>query len=199
MIVIGLPKGSVKKNSLGLVSKILNAKVNEKELSFRNDKYTIMLLKHRDIPRFLEKGLIDIGITSDEWVEEYGVKFNRIDTLDWCNTRISLIGKINMDFQDGISRCKIITEFPNIASKYIQQKKIQCDLFYVSGSSEACVPEMFDFCIDCVETGKTLIDNNLEEKEVIMHSQIAIFAKDDLDICRSEIYELINIIKKDSV
>lgn len=70
-----------------------------------------------------------------------------------------------------------VTEFPNIASKYFKEQGIECNIFHISGSSEACVPQIFDWCIDCVETGTTLLENDLMEKEIILESKVALFTK----------------------
>lgn len=192
MISIGLPKGELKKFSLNFISKLLGETTENKKLNYLNENYSIYLLKHRDIPLFLDRGLIDIGITSSEWVEESGVKLTPILMLDWCDTRISLIeSKITINNRASRS---CVTEFPNIAFKYFNEKGIDCDIFKISGSSEACVPQIFDWCIDCVETGATLQENNLVEKEIILRSKVALFTKYNnivpRDIMQKIIYEL---------
>lgn len=175
MISIGLPKGGLKKYSLNFISNLIGEPVESKKLSFSTENYTIFLLKHRDIPRFLECGLIDVGITSIEWVEESGIELNLVMMLNWCDTRISLIESKEKD-RTGDSR-SCVTEFPNIASKYFKEQGIECNIFHISGSSEACVPQIFDWCIDCVETGTTLLENDLMEKEIILESKVALFTK----------------------
>lgn len=50
---------------------------------------------------------------------------------------------------------------------------------YISGSSEACVPEIADYCVDCVETARTLKDNDLEIKDVILESKMMLFVNEN--------------------
>lgn len=176
MIRIGLPKGVIKEKSLDIIRNLIGEDVNEKKLSFNNNDYHIYLLKHRDIPKMIEADLLDIGVTSTEWVEENQCNVNIIKTLEWCNTRVCLIFAKEKE-EIGLGNVKCVTEFPNIAKAYFKEKKIECEIYHISGSSEACVDDMFDCCVDCVETGSTLDENNLIIKDTILHSKVAVISQ----------------------
>ncbi len=170
-IRIGLPKGNVIGKSLQLVRYIMGEDADSKKLSFKKDNITLLLLKHRDIPKMIEKGQLDVGITSYEWIVENDSKVKVIKELDWCDTRIALIGGAQNEI-DNRNSVNCLTEFPNIAKEYFVKKNMCANVTYISGSSEACVPEMADCCVDCVETARTLRHNNLEIKDVILESKM---------------------------
>lgn len=180
IIRIGLPKGNVKAKSLKLVEKILGKEVSPKQLSFEKDNICIMLLKHRDIPKMIERGELEIGISSYEWVAENESKVNIVKELDWCDTRIALIGR-DEEKIDSSNVVRCITEFPNIAKKYFHDKNISAEVSYISGSSEACVKNLYDCCVDCVETAQTLKENNLSIKDVILESKMMVVSSKDID------------------
>lgn len=188
MIKVGLPKGVLKNKSRQMASTICNCKLFDSQLKVFNDKYMFYFLKHRDIPKFIDTGLLDIGITSDEWIIETGKeKFDEILSINWCPTKMSLIVK---DINSPIKKCA--TEFPNIATQYF--KNTNTEIIKISGSSETLVPEMVDCSIDCVETGKTIKDNNLIIKDIIFESNIKLISKKSL--FNEDISEILYYLKE---
>lgn len=180
MIRIGLPKGVVKSRSIELVKQLLGNDIDEKRMSFSVGNYQIFLLKHRDIPVFLDRGWLDFGITSSEWVLERGIDLETIATLDWCDARISLLGYKLDTKADITGTC--VTEFPNIAKSCLKNLGYNdIEIHSVSGSCEGMVPEIFDFCIDCVETGETSRANELIELKCLLETKtVAVCKKNNI-------------------
>lgn len=172
-IKIGLPKGSFIKYSNKIIATLIGNCLEEKRLSYQNDLYEVYLVKLRDVPKLLENNIIDVGITCDEWLAETGAKVEVLKKLDWCDTKISLIGCIEIE-KMADKKISCITEYPNIAKRYFEAKNIEHSIYTISGSSEAFVPNRFDYCIDCVETQGTLNANKLNEIEVILRSKIVL-------------------------
>ena len=167
MINIGLPKGNVLSKSKQLVERITGKPVVAGRLSVEYENYRFFFLKHRDIPGLVEQGVLNYGITSDEWIAETDARVIRFKELDWCDTKIALIE--HKDASNKPRSC--VTEFQNIARKYLPK---DVHIHYISGSSEAMVPFMFDCCIDCVESGATLVRNNLVIKDILLSSKIVV-------------------------
>jgi ATP phosphoribosyltransferase len=174
---IGLPKGGVIQHSLKLMGKCLNKEIDSNALNDIEGQYCFYLLKHRDIPRLVEDGVLDIGVTSSEWVEEVGADLSIIKNLDWCDTRISLISHRDMPvLEHGEVRC--VTEFANIAKNYFKKVGLQnAQIDNISGSSESFVPSIYNCCVDCVETGATLQLHDLVEESVILRSKTVVVAR----------------------
>lgn len=177
MIRFGLPKGNVHKKSLSLAAQLCGGSIDSKKLSFIGPDVEIFFLKHRDIPALVQEHILDAGITSTEWIAEREVNIPVVCTLDWCNTRMSVIQAGNAAVP--YKRC--ITEFPNIAQMYFQSIGAHVQIDVISGSSEAFVPALYDCCVDCVETGGTLMRNNLVEKAIIMESQMVLIARNQTE------------------
>lgn len=178
MIKVGLPKGNVKEKSIKFIEKVLGENLSEKKLSVICGVYQFYLLKHRDIPRLINDGFLDIGITSHEWLIENQTDLVELAVTDWCNTRISLI--TSPTFDDEEYMC--VTEYPHVAEKYFAEQNKKHSVFLISGSSESMVPMIFNSSVDCVETGKTLVANGLVEKEVILYSSMVLVARTDIEI-----------------
>ena len=177
MLSIGLPKGSVIGRSRELVRRLGSFKLHEvqsKRLSFRSNEFEFFLLKHRDIPNLVSSGKIDIGITSSEWVAETDAEVSIVKYLDWCDTRVSLVGPV--DFEPRTTQASCVTEFPNIA-KLSNALPAGVSITRISGSTEALVPSKFDCGVDCVETGRSLKENNLIEISRLFESRVCVIAR----------------------
>lgn len=177
MLRIGLPKGVVRKRSHEVIHRLFGGHVDELCLCHRNARHAAFLLKHRDIPRLVGSGRLDIGITSSEWVIESGYPLVTVAELDWCDTRISLIGARGAQPPRAGQTC--VTEFPLITKALLGRDLPMLALSVVSGSCEALVPAIYDYCVDCVETGSTLEANNLTELACLMKSRVIIVCRDD--------------------
>lgn len=177
MLRIGLPKGTIKEKSFAVIRELLGIHAEGKRLSYSNAETEIFLLKHRDIPGLLARKVIDVGITSTEWLDECGDNLAILKNLDWCDTRVSVIAR------EGTKLCELkgircVTEFPSTAANYFRQQKISdVEIVTVSGSSESLVPSVFDVSVDCVETGRTLRENGLSEIHVISHCRTVLVCR----------------------
>lgn len=192
-IKVGLPKSGLKKKSLLVIEKLLEKDVNEKQLSFSDKTNDLFLLKHKDIPRLVEDGWLDLGITSMEWIKENQSEVQILKELEWCDTRICLITGEEYIFECG-GKVNCITEFPHLAEKYFCEKNIVANVYKVSGSSEACVNSMFDCCVDCVETGSTIKENHLAIRDVILDSKVVLIARKDMKCDIEEVKKIVDIV-----
>lgn len=175
IIRIGLPKGNVYEKSKRFVANIIGQEIPEGKLTIAHDGYLFYFLKHRDIPVLIDKGFLDYGITSDEWLEETGVGLLHLKELDWCDTNIALI--VHKDYSGQLKNC--VSEYINIARRYLRDGKL--DMEYVSGSCESLVPTEFDCCVGCVESGGTLRQNDLVIKEILLQSKIVLVGKEKIN------------------
>lgn len=185
MVRVGLPKGVVKKRSIALIESYVGGTLNADKLNFEVESdLTFYMLKHRDIPKLIASGVLDFGITSTEWVNEGNYDIDIITELDWCDTRVSLISEIGRSILSSESpKIRCVTEFPQTSLRFFHSLSLsdRVDIYFVNGSSEAFVPSIFDCCIDCVETGKTLHLHNLREENVIYQSKVVVVSARNLN------------------
>jgi ATP phosphoribosyltransferase len=88
--------------------------------------------------------------------------------LDLGKCRMAVAG--HKDFRDDTDKTlRVATKFVNIAKTYYSEKCRDIDIIKLNGSIEiAPILGLSDVIVDIVETGKTLIENNLEPKETIV-------------------------------
>jgi ATP phosphoribosyltransferase len=186
IVRIGLPKGNVYGKSKELVTKVIGNEIPEGKLSISYEGYIFYFLKQRDIPVLIDNGILDYGITSDEWIKETRVHVLRLKELDWCDTKIAVI--VHKNNTKRLKKC--VSEYIEIARKYFGNCEI--DIKYVSGSCESLVPTEFDCCVGCVESGTTLRQNDLVVKDIILQSKIVLVGKKDIATDKMEkIYRIL--------
>ena len=178
MLRIGLPKGILLGKSRQIMRNAAPEIYEDNLLSLKTNNMSLYLLKHRDIPVLIDHGYLDVGITSLEWLYENSVMLEIYQYLDWNDTRISLIVSGQKEnCIKGEFTCS--SEYVKIATDYFIKKNMPIKkVVKISGSTEATIPNMFDCCVDCVDTGSTLRKNNLIEKEVILFSKVVVIYKD---------------------
>ncbi|WP_191485012.1 ATP phosphoribosyltransferase [Pseudomonas sp. FEN] len=178
-VKIGFPKGVVIPYSRSTIEKIMHMDAKNDCLSFCNTETHCYLLKHRDIPQLVHDGVIDIGVTSSEWVAESGLENISIQKhLDWCDTRISLIGSHAKN--ELVAGVKVVTEFPRITKQFLAGLSIPpSNIYKLSGSTEAMIPNAFLYGVECIETGQTLRANGLVEITEIMNASVVVITKKD--------------------
>ncbi|MBR3410294.1 MAG: ATP phosphoribosyltransferase [Candidatus Methanomethylophilaceae archaeon] len=164
-----------------------------------NQDVEIMFVRAQDIPEFIERGAIDVGITGLDQVAESG--YDLVDVLDlqfgFCRLSVAVPeGSPIRDVKDIKDGSRIATSFPKITKKYFDSLGKNVSVIVVSGAAEI-MPYLgvSDYIVDLVSTGSTLKMNRLVEIGTIVESQAAIISsKAALETNKAEIDEIASSI-----
>ncbi|BDC35668.1 ATP phosphoribosyltransferase [Candidatus Methanoliparum sp. LAM-1] len=144
----------------------------------------VKILRPQEIPKYIELGYFDIGITGRDWVVESGADVIEVAELPYSKKTKNKVRIVIAVAEDsGINDVKdikpgsrVTTEYPNITKRYFDNLNIPIQLFFSYGASEAKVPEIMDVVVDLVETGSTLERNRLKIIGEIMTSYTVLIA-----------------------
>lgn len=166
-ITIGLSKGRLLKESQGMLEKLgqdfeyikttrqLVIKDESRDLNF-------ILLKPSDIPTYVEKGIIDIGIVGKDTLIENKRDVYEVMNLSIGKCRFSVAGKPENKEKLNQPIIRVATKYPNITKKYFEEKGKTVEITKLNGSVElAPLVGLSDMIVDLVETGNTLKANGL--------------------------------------
>ncbi len=182
MIDIAIPKGSLEEQTLLLFKQAdLEVKRTEREYNPRiNDPRInkVKILRPQEIPKYVEEGYFDLGISGKDWVVESGADVVEIADLNYSkqgegNVKIVVAVpehsniKSAKDIKPG---SRVSTEYPNLTKKFFDELGIPVEIHYSYGATEAKVPELVDVIVDLTETGSTLRRNGLRVVDTIMES-----------------------------
>jgi ATP phosphoribosyltransferase len=89
----------------------------------------VKILRPQEIPKYVEQGLYDIGITGKDWIIETGAKVQTLVDLEYGRVKIVLAGPLELkkdpnlilkDYNKNGKKLRVATEYPNITSAFFQ-------------------------------------------------------------------------------
>ena len=173
-INVALPKGRLGEKVYSMFERAgfpcPSIKENNRKLIFENAELGLRFfwVKPSDVAIYVERGAADIGVAGKDILLEYEPDVYELLDLKLGICRMAVAGK--KDFKDDTSKTlRVATKFSNIARQYYAEKCRDIDIIHLNGSIElAPILGLSDVIVDIVETGKTLLENNLEPFETIV-------------------------------
>ena len=174
MINIALPKGRLGERAYRVFEAAGYAcpSIHEenRKLIFENEEKGVRYfwVKPSDVVIYVERGAADIGIAGKDIILEYDPDIYELSDLGIGKCRMAVAAK--KDFYDDLGKTlRVATKFPNIAKKFYKSQSRDIDIIKLNGSIElAPILGLSDVIVDIVETGTTLLENDLEPKETIV-------------------------------
>ena len=138
-------------------------------------RYRFLQLKPDDVPTYVEYGVADLGISGRDTLLERRYDLYQLVDLG--------VGKCRMvvaepkaaadlasgpELADARAALRVATKYPGIATEHFARQGVHPEVIYVAGSVElAPLVGLADVIVDLVESGNTLRENGLVEREVI--------------------------------
>ncbi|HEX9714026.1 MAG TPA: ATP phosphoribosyltransferase [Actinomycetota bacterium] len=193
MLRFVIPKGSLEAQTLAVLEQADLAVRRGSDRDYhgtiddpRVDRVSI--LRPQEIPRYIEEGFFDLGITGRDWVEETEADVEILTELAYSGRAGAGVVKIVLavpvtspvDRADQMARdSKISTEYPTITTRAFEKLGIPVRVYLSYGATEAKVPEIVDAVVELTETGSTLRRNGLKIIETFLESQTVLIANRD--------------------
>ncbi|WP_456488284.1 ATP phosphoribosyltransferase [Caminibacter pacificus] len=199
-MTIALPKGRIAEDVLAIFKKIFNEdfEFESRKLILKKAGFTFLNVRNWDVATYVEKQAADIGVVGYDVITELRSDVLELMDLGLGKCRVSVGGIKGDDSYKNKSEIVVASKLANIAKDYFSKQGIPAEVIKLNGSIElAPLVGLSDVIVDIVETGSTLRENGLEEKEVIMHSSARIIAnKNSFLTKKKEILSLIEKIKE---
>ena len=174
MINVALPKGRLGEKVYNIFEAVgydcPSIKEENRKLVFENEAAGVRYfwVKPSDVAIYVERGAADIGVAGKDILLEYEPDVFELLDLDLGKCRMAVAAKKDF-YDDGSRTLRVATKFTNIAARYYASKCREIDIIKLNGSIEiAPILGLSDVIVDIVETGKTLVENDLEVKETIL-------------------------------
>ena len=141
-----------------------------RKLIFENEAAGVRYfwVKPSDVAIYVERGAADVGVAGKDILLEYAPEVYELLDLNVGKCRMCVAAK--RDFRDNPERTlRVATKFARIAREYYTGLGRDIDIIHLNGSIEiAPILGLSDVIVDIVETGKTLLENDLEPFETIV-------------------------------
>ena len=207
-IIMALPKGRILKELVPLLKKVdiipeeefFNP--NSRKLLFNTNQKKLSIIKVRsfDVATFVAFGAAQIGVAGDDVINEFNYDeiYNFYD-LKIGKCRLS-VAKIKEKKKTGNKNGHIIvaTKYKNITTNYFAKKGIRAECIKLNGAVELAPKlRICSTIVDLVSTGKTLSENNLEEKNLVMQiTSKLIINKIAYKLMNDDITKILNKFKR---
>jgi ATP phosphoribosyltransferase len=187
LLKIGLPKGSLQEATFGLFAKAgwefrVDARsyqpvVNDPEIS-------ALLVRPQEIPRYVEDGILDIGLTGKDWIEDNGADVYEVSELRYSKITRNPIRIVLAAPQDApiesardLAGKRIATEYVRLTERWLAHHGVKdAEVEFSWGACEVKVPVLADAIVVNTETGSSLRAHNLKIVDTLLTSTTRLIA-----------------------
>ncbi len=187
---LGIPKGSLEKATIELFARSgwrIEPHYRSYFPDIDDDEIECSICRAQEMSRYVEQGIIDVGITGKDWILE-----NSSDVISICDLVYSKVSKrparwiIAVPNDSDIERVedlegkKIATELVNFTKQYFFERDISVTVEFSWGATEAKVVNgLCDAIVEVTETGSTIRAHGLKIIKVLMESYPRLIANKD--------------------
>jgi ATP phosphoribosyltransferase len=183
---LGIPKGSLEDSTIGLFNKAgIHIRKSERSYypSCDDPELDLIVMRPQEIPRYVEQGILDAGITGQDWTEENKAKVVEVTELRYskasrqkCKWVLAVPEDSKFHKAEDLRGKRIATELVDTTKRFFAKKKIKVDVEFSWGATEVKPPRLVDAIVDITETGSSLRANRLRIIDVLMETCTVIIA-----------------------
>ena len=177
---LGLPKGSLQEPTFALFARAgYSIKVSSRSYQPMIDDDTIepVLLRPQEIPLYVQRGILDAGLTGKDWIEDGGTDLHEVCALQYSkrtNNVIRVVLAVHNDSDirglEDLQGKTIATEYENLTDRYLRARGVTAEVEFSWGACEVKVPSLVDAIVVNTETGNSLRAHNLRIVETLLES-----------------------------
>ncbi len=135
-----------------------------------DDGTTVLVTAPDDVPLYVERGGVDVGVVGKEVLVEHAFEIYELLDLRVGRARLvfALPAGAPSDWWEraGRSRVRVATKFPETTRRYFETGGRQADVVVLHSAVESAPGlGLADGVVDLVRSGRTLIAAGLEERE----------------------------------
>lgn len=185
-LVLGLPKGSLQDSTFAMMKKAgFSISTGSRSYMPSVDDPTISarLIRAQEISRYVEHGMLDVGLTGHDWVVENQSDIVEVANLVYAKQGLRpvrwVIAVPNDSPIQGVKDLagkRIATEAVGICRQYLAKNNVKAEVEFSWGATEVKAPELVDAIMDITETGSSLRANNLRIVETVLESTTRLIA-----------------------
>jgi ATP phosphoribosyltransferase len=135
------------------------------------------LLRAQEMPRYVQDGVLDCGLTGHDWVLENDAKVTELTELVFSKVSRRPVRWVLAVPEDSPIRGpkdlegkRIATEVVSITRRYLERHGVKAHVEFSWGATEVKPPRLADAIVEVTETGSSLRANNLRIVDELMQS-----------------------------
>lgn len=189
ILKLGLPAGSLQE-ATGELFRKAGYKVTFAQRSYYpgidDPEIQCTLLRAQEMPRYVQDGLLDCGLTGHDWVLENDAKVTELTELVFSKVSRRPVRWVLAVPEDSPIRGpkdlegkRIATEVVNITQRYLERHGVKAHVEFSWGATEVKPPRLADAIVEVTETGSSLRANNLRIVDELLQSTTRFIANNE--------------------
>jgi ATP phosphoribosyltransferase len=189
-LVLGLPKGSLQEATFRMFEKAgfrIRSSSRSYFPSIDDPEIEVILLRAQEIPVYVQEGVLDVGITGYDWIQETDSDVEEIAELVYAKQGLRPVRWVLAAPKvSGITGPKdlegktIATEAVNLSKAYLKKNGVNGKVQYSWGATEAKTARVVDAIIEITETGSSLKAHSLDIIDTVLASTTRVIANKEL-------------------
>ena len=183
---LGLPKGSLQDATIRMMRRA-GWSVNVSERSYYpavdDEELEIVLLRAQEIPRYVQDGVLDCGITGHDNVLESDADIHEVAELIYSKATsrpyrwvLAVPNNSAISGPQDLQGKRIATELVNVTRRYLEKNGVTADVEFSWGATEVKVPDLVDAIVEGTETGSSLRAHGLKIIDELLSSTTRLIA-----------------------
>jgi len=185
-IKLGIPKGSLENATIDLFRRAgfnLTTTARSYYPAIDDPEIECMLIRAQEMPRYVEDGILDAGLTGSDWVKESEARVETVADLIYAKQSF---GKVRWVLAapeaSGFHSVKdlegkiIATELVATTKRYLDANHVRAKVEFSWGATEVKPPDLADAIVEVTETGSSLRANKLRIIDTVLESNTQLIA-----------------------
>lgn len=183
---LGLPKGSLQESTLKIFKKAgFNISIGPRSYipTIDDPEITGLLIRAQEMSRYVQDGILDVGLTGRDWVLEQGSRVKEVCELNYAKGGLRPVRWViavpegsKIRRVEDLQGKRIATELVNVTKRYLRERGVSALVEFSWGATEVKAPVLADAIVEVTETGSTLKANKLKIIETILESKTLLIA-----------------------
>ena len=179
---IGFPSGSLQESTFELFRKAgYNIRLESRSYVPEIDDPELegLMFRAQEIARYVERGVLDVGLTGKDWILENDADVVEVDELIYSKATsrpvswvIAVPEESQIQTLEDLQGKRIASELVEATRRFLEERGIQAEVEFSWGTTEAKagIPGLVDAIVELTETGSSLRANRLRVVETILES-----------------------------
>ena len=179
-IKLALPKGSLQDLTLDLFHKAgFNFVISSRSYvpSVDDDEIDALLIRPQEIPRYVEDGVLDIGISGHDWIQENHSDVVELSDLCYAKSGFHPV-RVVAAVADAapihsvrdLDGKRVASEYVGLTREWLEKGGVSGEVEFSWGACEVKIPELADAIVVNTETGSSLRAHNLRVIDTLLTS-----------------------------
>ena len=183
---LGLPKGSLQESTVRMFKKAgFFVGISERSYfpSIDDNEIEAILFRAQEMSRYVEDGILDCGITGNDWILENSSNVVRVAELMYAKQSMKPVRWVlavpegsKVKTVKDLNGKRIATELVGVTKNYLKKNKVKANIEFSWGATEVKATIGIDAIVEVTETGSSLRANNLREIATVCESTTQLIA-----------------------